>query len=196
MLHHRLYTLIALFHAFAPAAAQNSTFNSSNYERCSGGLDSYTPDGAVNSTGTIGFNFGDINPGTKETTPDWYLSVTLNETGRSGHTDGKSQPAISQWLSAWLSVPNDSSGPICIYKLRGVNATATDSGNNGCDGILGPDCIKALRDATNPAGLTNATTCPAFKETTDTKMYCGDKIVGSTDSDAITWTSKSIQTLH
>ena len=187
------YTLlVALLSKIPATSAQNSTFNSSSYKGCPGGAESYAPDAAVNSTGKIEFQFGGSNE--KENgvaiSNKWYLSVTFNDTRRQSTDLVHYNPEVEQQFRGWLSVETRSSGQVCAYRLGGVNASTTSSGNNGCDGVLSTACISALRDATQSDKVQGAEGCPSITITEEAKKVCAVNTDGSGFLQNIVFTGK------
>ncbi len=182
---------MALFHLFKAITAQNITFNRGPYDHCSGGPGQFAPDAVVNSSGKIGFQFGEAqNTESKNNVNDWYLSVTFNDTRRQNNANDESEPEISQWISSWLSVPNEITGSVCIHALPGINVTADGTGHNGCDGVLSSDCLSALKTAANSGGLYNMEYCPDFPVTDELKKHCGNDVGGTVTANGLAWTSK------
>jgi hypothetical protein len=166
--------LLAIFNLLTSTYAQNSTLNRSNYENCDRDPESFAPNAIVNSTGKVGFRFGEANDRISQN--EWYLSVTYNDTSRQESIPG--YLTAPHRLQGWLSGPSDASGLACIYKFSSVNASASGLGMNGCNGILSAACISALGNITMfHTGEDDE--CPDFEATDEMKKQCGNGTIGT-----------------
>lgn len=132
----------------------------------------------INSTGRSSFQLGaETNPSLRNTSNDWYMSLTFNDT--------RAQGTAAQWLTSWLSVPNGASGSACIYRLGGLNITATSTGSNGCYGVLSSPCISALQNDVGSGVVSPGQSCPTLTVSYESRKQCAMGF-----SDGITSTSK------
>jgi hypothetical protein len=177
--------LLAILNLFHSAYAQNNTFNRTNYNDCDRDPDSFAPNAIVNSTGKVGFRFGEAND--RINNNEWYLSVTYNDTSRQKPIPG--YLTAPHKLQGWLSGPSDASGLACIYKFSGVNASTSGLGMNGCNGILSAACISALGNIT-VSDIRDDDECPDFEATDEMKKQCGNSTIGTVFSNGPLSTSK------
>ncbi len=146
-----------------------------------GGIESYAPDATVNSTGSTEFEFSNFNEYTSHSgvSNKWYLSLTFNDTRYQSTKYVSYNPEVDHMFQGWLSVEAKSSGQVCVYKLGGINATATGTANNGCDGVLSPTCIEFLRNATGSLQVKASEPCPSISTITkEAQKVCATSAVG------------------
>ena len=87
-----------------------------------------------NSSGQTGFQM------TSE--EDWYISLAVNDRGGISY---------SSTTTYYISHPELTSVTMgCFYRFKGINTTATGTGDNGCEGVLSAECMDVLREISFP----------------------------------------------
>lgn len=86
-----------------------------------------------NSSGQTGFQM------TSE--EDWYISLAVND--RRGFSYSST--------TAYISHPELTSVTMgCFHRFKAINASATGTGENGCEGVLSAECMDALHEISFP----------------------------------------------
>jgi hypothetical protein len=155
--------------------AQNNVFNETAYLTCPyASMDLYNTTGSVNSTGRVGFRFGD--QGGKLTADEYYLSVTFDERRTPNTKYGTYKPEVTHYTHSWLSVPRYLRGNACVYHLQPQNASASGTGMNGCEGVLSQKCYDAIlnKKINLPSANDEKQRCSAFYVTKEMEEECGN----------------------
>jgi hypothetical protein len=76
---------------------------------------------------------------------NWYMSLAIQ--------DWRSPVLLEQTqdVKAYISHPESTMvNRGCFYQFNGINASASGTGANGCEGVLSDECMDALRDISFP----------------------------------------------
>jgi hypothetical protein len=117
----------------------------------------------VNATGQIAFNLG---PSTDE---DWYLTLTYNDLRFPDVHRGE------HGLKSYLSIPDslEFAGGV-VFQFKGINASPTGTGTNGCEGVLSTECIDEMGKVTSNTGMW------ANENSTEIRRLCPEEMLKGT----------------
>jgi hypothetical protein len=105
---------------------------------------SLDPSARVNTTGQVAFTWDTLR------SEEWYFSLTLNDT-RSPTRNGQKES-----LQSYLSFPNSTTEARgVVFQFSGINASATGTGMNGCEGVLSTECFDKLNNVSFGGGNWN-----------------------------------------
>lgn len=152
---------------FASAAAQNTS--STNHPGCRTGPDEFDSNASVNSTGKVKFQFDDdVN---------YIFSVTYNDTRRESTEEVRITPEVLHDINGWISMPNGTSGYICVYKFLGLNASSPEEDLNGCGGVLSEACVDKIKEMSIPINSDGSGRCPLLDvRIRELRGACGNRL--------------------
>jgi hypothetical protein len=167
--------LLTVLVQFSPSFAQSNSTNGTSECLNTDLIDELSSEYAtVNSTGKTSFRWTTRTPTLRPEDEDpWYLSVTINDTSREPNTSSVDR-------RNYISIPNDVKyDGVCVYQFEGINATATGTGNNGCEGVISDTCLDYMRKAMLRNGVGSAH-CPlppsALSNKDEREEECGHLI--------------------